>query len=100
MNYFRKLIKYMKDSYNIEHLFSLLKDGRKNPTFKTKHVVLPVLFGFILRARSFNELNNYIVENETILYRSQKTVFFYIRFIMNLVIVNNTLVLGVILARS
>ena len=64
MNYFRKLIKYMKDSYNIEHLFSLLKDGRKNPTYKTKHVMLILLIGFLLRIESLNELNNMLKEKE------------------------------------
>lgn len=57
MNYFRKLIKYMKESYNIEYLFSSLKDGRKNPTYKTKKVMLILLIGFILRIESLNELN-------------------------------------------
>ena len=32
----------------------------KTPTYKTNKVILPVLFGFILRIRSFNELNNMI----------------------------------------
>ena len=65
MNYFRKLIKYMKDSYNIEHLFSLLKDGRKNPTYKTKHVMLILLIGFLLRIESLNELNNMLKEKSS-----------------------------------
>ena len=65
MNYFRKLIKYMKDSYNIEHLFSLLKDGRKKPTYKTKQVMLILLIGFILRIESLNELNNMLKEKSS-----------------------------------
>ena len=38
--------------------------NRKNPTYKTHQVILPVLLGFILRVRSFNELNNMIVAEE------------------------------------
>ena len=63
-NYLAKLVKYIKNVFDIEKGLNNLTDGRKNPTFKTKIVVLPVLFAFILRTRSFNELNNCIVENE------------------------------------
>jgi hypothetical protein len=41
-----------------------LTDERKNLSFGTGQVVLPVLTGFLLRIRSFNELNNMIKENE------------------------------------
>jgi len=54
----------MKESYNIEFLFSSLKDGRKNPTYKTKKVMLILLIGFILRIESLNELNNMLKEKE------------------------------------
>lgn len=59
-NYFAKIVKYIKDVYNVEEGLRNLKDERKNPTYKTNKVILPVLFGFILRIRSFNELNNMI----------------------------------------
>ena len=59
-NYFAKIVKYVKRVYNIEEGIRNLKDERKDPTYKTNKVVLPVLFGFILRIRSFNELNNMI----------------------------------------
>jgi hypothetical protein len=52
----------MKNVFDVEKGLNNLTDGRKNPTFKTKLLVLPVLFGFIIRTRSFNELNNYIVK--------------------------------------
>jgi len=59
-NYFAKIVKYVKRVYNIEEGIRNLKDERKDPTYKTNKVVLPVLFGFILRIISFNELNNMI----------------------------------------
>lgn len=63
-NYFVKLIKYLKNVYNIEEGLRSLTDGRINPTYQTSHVVSLVLFGFLLRIRSFNELNNLIKGNE------------------------------------
>ncbi len=59
-NYFAKIVKYTKDVYSIDKLLSKIKDGRKNPRYKAHQVILPVLLGFILRIRSFNELNNMI----------------------------------------
>ena len=56
-NYFAKLIKYMKNVYHIEHGLNKLFDGRFNPTYSTGQVILPVLFGFLLRIKSFNKLN-------------------------------------------
>lgn len=63
-NYFRKLIKYMKNVYKIDNELSSLKDNRINPTYQTGQVISLVLFGFLLRIRSFNELNNMIKDNE------------------------------------
>lgn len=63
-NYFAKIVKYIKDVYNIDKLLSKIKDGRKNPSYKTGQVILPVLLGFLLRIRSFNELNNMISADE------------------------------------
>ena len=63
-NYFAKIVKYIKDVYNVEEGLRNLQDERINPTYKTDKIVLPVLFGFILRIRSFNELNYMIKNNE------------------------------------
>ncbi len=63
-NYFLKLVKYIKNVYQIEKSLKRITDGRINPTYNTFQVVLPVLLGFILRIRSFNELNNMIKDNE------------------------------------
>jgi len=46
----------MKNFYNLERGLDNLSDGRINPTYSTGQVILPVLFGFLLRVKSFNEL--------------------------------------------
>jgi len=63
-NYFVKLVKYLKSVYRIDEGLKSLTDDRINPTYQTSHVVSLVLFGFLLRVRSFNELNNLIKGNE------------------------------------
>jgi hypothetical protein len=63
-NYFEKIVKYAKKVFNIERSLRKLSDGRKNPTFKTNEVVLVVLMGFLLRTRSFNNLNNMIKDDD------------------------------------
>ena len=39
-NYFAKLVNYTKKVLNIERSLSKLSDGRKNPKYKTKELVL------------------------------------------------------------
>ena len=56
-NYFAKLVNYMKNVYHIERGLSKLKDVRVSPTYETELVITIVLFGFLLRIESFNELN-------------------------------------------
>ena len=63
-NYFAKLVKYMKNVYHIEHGFNKLADKRVNPKYKTEQIIMIVLLGFLLRIKSFNELNLMIKENE------------------------------------
>ena len=63
-NYFVKLVKYMKNVYHVERGLSKLSDQRVNPTYSTAQVILPVLLGFLLRIRSFNELNLMIKNHE------------------------------------
>ena len=63
-NYFVKLVRYMKNVYHLERGLNKLSDGRVNPIFSTGQVILPVLFGFLLRIKSFNELNLMIKNNE------------------------------------
>ena len=63
-NYFAKLVRYMKNTYHIERGLNKLSDGRVDPTFSTGQIILPVLFGFSLRMKSFNELNFMIKNHE------------------------------------
>jgi len=55
-NYFAKIVKYMKKVFEIENGLKKITDARMNPTYKTNQSLLPVLLGFIVRIRSFNEL--------------------------------------------
>ncbi|MBW9173598.1 hypothetical protein K2F43_20645 [Clostridium estertheticum] len=57
IKHLEKLVKYIKEVYKIERGISKLNDKRRNPMYSTGEVILPVLFGFIIRIQSFNELN-------------------------------------------
>ncbi len=63
-NYFAKLVNYTKKVLNIERSLSKLSDGRKNPKYKTKELLLIVLMGFLMRTRSFNNLNNTLKDDD------------------------------------
>ncbi len=63
-NYFKKLIKCMKNVYHIENGINKLRDGRVNPKYKTSQAILSVLLGFLLRIQSLNELKFLLKENE------------------------------------
>ncbi|WP_243450473.1 transposase [Desulfosporosinus sp. Sb-LF] len=54
----------MKNVYHVDRCLNKLSDGRVNPTYSTGQVILPVLFGFLLRVQSFNELNFMIKNHE------------------------------------
>jgi len=64
INYFTKLVRYMKNVYHIDRGLNKLSDGRVNPTYSTGQVIMPVLFGFLLRIKSFNELSLMIKNHE------------------------------------
>ena len=63
-NYFAKLVRYMKNVYHLDRGLNKLSDGRVNPTYSTGQVIMPVLFGFSLRIKSFNELSLMIKNHE------------------------------------
>ena len=66
-NYFAKLMKYMKNVYHIEYGLNKLTDKWVNPKYKTEQVIMIVLLEFLLRIKSFNELNLMIMDlNELI----------------------------------
>ena len=54
----------MKKVYHIEIGLKKLIDTRANPTYHTAQVIALVLFGFLLRVKSFNELSCMLKENE------------------------------------
>ena len=58
------MLKYIKTVCSVEVGLRKLKDGRVNPTFKTDKVISLVLYGFMLRIQSFNELGNMIKNKE------------------------------------
>ena len=60
-NYFVKLIKYIKNVYHIDKQIKYITDSRLNPTYKASHIISLVLARFLLRIRSFNQLNLMIV---------------------------------------
>ena len=55
-DYLKKLLKYMKEVYDIEDAIKYLKDRRINPKYSAAEAILPALFGFLIRIQSFNEL--------------------------------------------
>ena len=56
-NYFLKLAKYNKNVYHIDKQIEHITDNRINPKYKTSQIISLVLTGFLLRIRSFNQLN-------------------------------------------
>ena len=63
-NHFTKLVKYMKNVFNIDNGLNKLTDARVNPKYKTGQVILPLLLGLLLRIESMNELKYLLKENE------------------------------------
>jgi len=54
----------MKNVCHVDRGLNKLSDGRVNPTYSTGQVILPVLFGLLLRIKSFNELSLMIKNRE------------------------------------
>jgi len=54
----------MKNIYHIENGLNKSTDERINATYDTANIVTLVLLGFLLRIKSFNELNLMIKNNE------------------------------------
>lgn len=63
-NYFVKLLRYMKNVYQIDCGLSRLTDRRVYPKYKTPQVILIILLAFQLRIQSMNELKYLLKENE------------------------------------
>ena len=63
-NYFIKMMRYVKNVYHIDRQIEHITDNRLNPTYKTPQIISLVLVGFLLRIRSFNQLNFLIKAGE------------------------------------
>ena len=63
-NYFLRLTKYIKNVYHIDRQIQQISDKRVNPTYKTTQIISLVLTGFLLRIKSFNQLNFMIKTGE------------------------------------
>jgi hypothetical protein len=59
-NYLQKLFHYIDSVYKMGEKIKSLKDERKNKRIKTSAVALVVLVGFMLKIRSFNQLDNWL----------------------------------------
>ena len=57
-------MKYMKNVYHINRSIQKLTDGRIYPKYKTAQTIIPLLFGFMLRIKSMNELKCMPEEDE------------------------------------
>ncbi len=55
---------YMKNVYHIDRQIEQITDNRLNPTYKTSQIISLILVGFLLRIRSFNQLNFMIKAGE------------------------------------
>ncbi len=54
----------MKNVYHIDRQIEQITDNRLNPTYKTSQIISLILVGFLLRIRSFNQLNFMIKAGE------------------------------------
>jgi len=63
-NYFLKLSKYIKNVYHIDKQIKHITDSRIKPTYKTSQIISLVLTRFLLRIKSFNQLNCMIKTRE------------------------------------
>lgn len=64
--HFRSSIEQTHKIQQFKYLLRVVanSDKRRNPIYSTGHVILPVLFGFMIRIQSFNELNDRIKSND------------------------------------
>ncbi len=58
-----KLIKYMKEVYAIDYYLDKLSDSRVNPSYTTSEVSTILLFGFLLRIKSFEMFDEMIKQD-------------------------------------
>ncbi len=62
--YLRSLLKYLSRVYNISEKIKTLKDKRNKPKIPTSAIGFAVLIGFMLKMRSFNQLDDWLEHND------------------------------------
>lgn len=63
-DYLRKLIHYLSSVYNIDENIKKIKDSRTNPKIPTSSIAISLLIGFMLKIRSFNQLDDWLEHND------------------------------------
>ena len=62
--YLRSLLQYLSSVYDIGGKIHKLRDNRNNPKILTTSIVLTLLIGFMLKIRSFNQLDDWLEHND------------------------------------
>ena len=58
--YLKSLLHYLYSVYDLETKIKKLKDKRSNPKITTAAIAFSVILGFMLKIRSFNQLDDYL----------------------------------------
>ena len=58
--YLKSLLNYLLNVYDIREKINRLKDKRANPKITTAAIAFSVLMGFMIKIRSFNQLDDYL----------------------------------------
>ncbi|MDD4428958.1 MAG: hypothetical protein PHG64_11285 [Paludibacter sp.] len=62
--YLRSLLHYVSAVYDLNANINKLKDNRPNPKITTATISFRVFFGFMLKIRSFNKLDDYLENHD------------------------------------
>ncbi len=62
--YLRSLLQYLSSVYDIGGKIKKLKDKRVNPKIRTSSIAFTLLIGFMLKIRSFNQLDDWLEHND------------------------------------
>jgi len=62
--YLRSLIQYLSSVYDIGRKIKKLRDNRTNPKITTSSIAFTLLIGFMLKIRSFNQLDDWLEHND------------------------------------
>jgi len=62
--YLRSLIQYLSSVYDIGSKIKKLRDNRTSPKITTSSIAFTLLIGFMLKIRSFNQLDDWLEHND------------------------------------